>query len=29
MRIDIVALEPPSEPGGEIRLRHHRSAVGG
>jgi putative endonuclease len=29
IRIDIVALEPPSEPGGEIRLRHHRSAVGG
>jgi putative endonuclease len=29
MRIDVVALEPSSEAGGEIRLRHHRSAVGG
>lgn len=29
VRIDIVALEPPDEPGGGVRLRHHRSAVGG
>jgi putative endonuclease len=29
MRIDIVGLEPPSAPRGEVRLRHYRSAVGG
>ena len=29
IRIDIVALEPPIVPGGPVRLRHHRAAVGG
>ena len=29
IRVDVVALEPPTTPGGEVRLRHHRSAVGG
>jgi putative endonuclease len=28
VRIDLVALEPAVEPGGDIRVRHHRSAVG-
>ena len=29
IRIDIVALEPPLVPGGPVRVRHHRAAVGG
>lgn len=29
LRIDIVALEPPTGEGAEIRVRHHRAAVGG
>jgi len=29
IRVDVVALEPPTTFGGEVRLRHHRSAVGG
>ncbi len=28
VRIDLVALEPPDVAGGEVRLRHHRAAVG-
>ena len=29
IRIDIVALEPPVRQGAEVRMRHHRAAVGG
>ena len=29
VRIDIVALEPPLAPGGDVRIRHHRAALGG
>jgi putative endonuclease len=27
VRVDLVAVEPPSRPGGGPRLRHHRSAL--
>lgn len=29
VRIDLVAVEPPDAAGGEMRMRHHRAAVGG
>ena len=28
IRIDVVAVEPPLEPSGDVRLRHHRAAIG-
>lgn len=29
LRFDLVLVEPPLEPGGEARIRHHRNVLGG
>jgi Holliday junction resolvase-like predicted endonuclease len=29
IRVDLVVVEPPTAPGGPIRLRHHRDALAG
>jgi len=29
LRFDLVLVEPPADPGGEVRIRHHRNVLGG
>ena len=29
VRVDLLVVEPAASPGGELRVRHHRSALGG
>lgn len=29
LRFDLVLVEPPADPGGEPRIRHHRNVLGG